>query len=121
MMKGGLGSTGASGEFPYAAIWVRDTIPAMTRGTVTGSWDWRHRRVWLRQRVNLETAVAANEQVKMRIETRRSVIPAKAGIDFRRWNKTLDESPQRCAGPALRPGFQRNSNILSLRFTHERT
>jgi formate dehydrogenase subunit gamma len=33
----------------YAAIWVRGTIRAMTRGTVTGGWAWKHHRKWLRQ------------------------------------------------------------------------
>ena len=28
----------------YAAIWTRGTIRAMTRGTVTGGWAWRHHR-----------------------------------------------------------------------------
>lgn len=32
----------------YAAIWVRGTISAMTRGKVTGGWAWRHHRKWLR-------------------------------------------------------------------------
>lgn len=32
----------------YAAIWVRGTISAMTRGRVTGGWAWRHHRKWLR-------------------------------------------------------------------------
>lgn len=32
----------------YAAIWVRGTISAMTRGQVTGGWAWRHHRKWLR-------------------------------------------------------------------------
>lgn len=35
----------------YAAIWVRGTIPAMTRGEVTGGWGWRHHRKWLREEV----------------------------------------------------------------------
>jgi formate dehydrogenase subunit gamma len=35
----------------YAAIWVRGTIPAMTQGTVTGGWGWRHHRKWLRKQV----------------------------------------------------------------------
>jgi formate dehydrogenase subunit gamma len=35
----------------YAAIWVRGTIPAMTRGSVTGGWGWRHHRKWLRRQV----------------------------------------------------------------------
>jgi formate dehydrogenase subunit gamma len=33
----------------YAAIWVRGTITAMTRGHVTGGWAWRHHRKWLRE------------------------------------------------------------------------
>jgi formate dehydrogenase subunit gamma len=32
----------------YAAIWVRGTISAMTRGQVTGGWAWRHHRRWLK-------------------------------------------------------------------------
>ena len=35
----------------YAAIWVRGTIGAMTRGRVTGGWAWRHHRKWLRELV----------------------------------------------------------------------
>jgi formate dehydrogenase subunit gamma len=35
----------------YAAIWVRGTINAMTRGQVTGGWAWRHHRKWLRDLV----------------------------------------------------------------------
>jgi formate dehydrogenase subunit gamma len=35
----------------YAALWVKGTIPAMTRGTVTGGWSWRHHRKWLRKQV----------------------------------------------------------------------
>ena len=35
----------------YAAIWVRGTISAMTRGFVTGGWGWRHHRKWLREEV----------------------------------------------------------------------
>jgi formate dehydrogenase subunit gamma len=33
----------------YAAIWVRGTIRAMTRGYVTGGWAFRHHRKWLRE------------------------------------------------------------------------
>ncbi|MBZ6075307.1 formate dehydrogenase subunit gamma [Microvirga puerhi] len=33
----------------YAAIWVRGTIPAMTHGSVTGGWAWRHHRLWLKE------------------------------------------------------------------------
>lgn len=35
----------------YAAIWVRGTIGAMTRGQVTGGWAWRHHRRWLKDLV----------------------------------------------------------------------
>ena len=35
----------------YAGIWVRGTISAMTKGTVTGGWGWRHHRKWLRAEV----------------------------------------------------------------------
>lgn len=35
----------------YAAIWVRGTIGAMTRGKVSGGWAWRHHRKWLRELV----------------------------------------------------------------------
>lgn len=35
----------------YAAIWVRGTISAMTKGQVTGGWAWRHHRKWLRDLV----------------------------------------------------------------------
>ncbi|ADZ69710.1 formate dehydrogenase subunit gamma [Polymorphum gilvum] len=35
----------------YAAIWVKGTISAMTRGEVTGGWGWRHHRRWLREEV----------------------------------------------------------------------
>lgn len=36
----------------YAAIWVRGTISAMTKGQVTGGWAWRHHRKWLRELVS---------------------------------------------------------------------
>jgi formate dehydrogenase subunit gamma len=36
----------------YAAIWVRGTIRAMTRGSVTGGWAWKHHRKWLRELVS---------------------------------------------------------------------
>ena len=35
----------------YAAMWVRGTIGAMTRGKVTGGWAWRHHRRWLKDLV----------------------------------------------------------------------
>lgn len=33
----------------YAAFWTRGTLRAMTRGSVTGGWAWKHHRKWLRQ------------------------------------------------------------------------
>lgn len=33
----------------FAAIWTRGTLSAMTRGTVTGGWAWKHHRKWLRE------------------------------------------------------------------------
>ena len=35
----------------YAAIWVKGTISAMTRGKVSGGWAWKHHRKWFRQEV----------------------------------------------------------------------
>lgn len=39
----------------YAAIWVRGTISAMTRGRVTGGWAWRHHRKWLKDLVTTKS------------------------------------------------------------------
>lgn len=39
----------------YAAIWTRGTIRAMTRGTVTGGWAYRHHRKWLRELAGRES------------------------------------------------------------------
>lgn len=33
----------------YAAIWVKGSIRAMTRGTVTAGWAWKHHRAWFRE------------------------------------------------------------------------
>lgn len=33
----------------FASFWTQGTISAMTRGTVTGGWSWRHHRKWLRE------------------------------------------------------------------------
>ena len=35
----------------YAALWVKGTIRAMMRGSVTGGWAWRHHRRWFREEV----------------------------------------------------------------------
>lgn len=45
----------------YAAIWVRGTVRAMMRGSVTGGWAWRHHRKWLRQEVKEGEAVRGSE------------------------------------------------------------
>lgn len=41
----------------YAAFWVRGTLSAMTRGTVTGGWGWRHHRKWLRKEVREDRVI----------------------------------------------------------------
>jgi formate dehydrogenase subunit gamma len=33
----------------YSAIWVKGSVHAMTRGTVTPGWAWKHHRAWLRE------------------------------------------------------------------------
>lgn len=33
----------------FAAIWTRGTLSAMTRGSVSGGWAWKHHRKWLRE------------------------------------------------------------------------
>ncbi|WP_019937647.1 formate dehydrogenase subunit gamma [Bordetella sp. FB-8] len=32
----------------YAAIWVKGSVQAMVRGTVTPGWAWKHHRLWFR-------------------------------------------------------------------------
>jgi formate dehydrogenase subunit gamma len=38
----------------YAAIWVRGSVRAMTRGTVSYGWAWKHHRLWFRDAVKGE-------------------------------------------------------------------
>jgi len=33
----------------YAAIWVKGSIRAMTRGRVSLGWAWKHHRAWFRE------------------------------------------------------------------------
>ncbi|WP_454727116.1 MULTISPECIES: formate dehydrogenase subunit gamma [Cupriavidus] len=33
----------------YAALWVKGSVAAMTRGTVTYGWAWKHHRAWFRE------------------------------------------------------------------------
>ena len=33
----------------YAAFWVKGSVDAMLRGTVTPGWAWKHHRAWFRQ------------------------------------------------------------------------
>lgn len=33
----------------YAAIWIKGSVRAMTRGTVTRGWAWKHHRAWYKQ------------------------------------------------------------------------
>lgn len=36
----------------YAGIWVKGSIAAMTRGTVTPGWAWKHHRAWFREKTH---------------------------------------------------------------------
>lgn len=36
----------------YAAFWVRGSVRAMTRGTVTPGWAWKHHRTWFRDKIH---------------------------------------------------------------------
>lgn len=33
----------------YAAIWIKGSVRAMVRGTVTPGWAWKHHRAWFRE------------------------------------------------------------------------
>src|SRR5580765_6278436 len=33
----------------YAAVWVKGSVRAMTRGTVSYGWAWKHHRLWFRE------------------------------------------------------------------------
>lgn len=46
----------------YAAIWTRGTIRAMTRGTVTGGWAYRHHRKWLRELARRDAAAESGRE-----------------------------------------------------------
>jgi formate dehydrogenase subunit gamma len=43
----------------YAAIWVKGSVTAMTRGTVTPGWAWKHHRLWFRESAGRDGQVAA--------------------------------------------------------------
>jgi formate dehydrogenase subunit gamma len=34
----------------YSALWIKGSVDAMTRGTVTPGWAWKHHRAWFRER-----------------------------------------------------------------------
>jgi formate dehydrogenase subunit gamma len=34
----------------YAGFWVKGSVDAMTRGTVTPGWAWKHHRAWFREK-----------------------------------------------------------------------
>jgi formate dehydrogenase subunit gamma len=36
----------------YAAFWVKGSIDAMTRGTVSPGWAWKHHRTWFREKIH---------------------------------------------------------------------
>jgi formate dehydrogenase subunit gamma len=33
----------------YAALWIKGSVTAMTRGNVTPGWAWKHHRLWFRE------------------------------------------------------------------------
>jgi formate dehydrogenase subunit gamma len=39
----------------YAAIWIKGSMRAMTRGTVTAGWAWKHHRAWFRELMGHDT------------------------------------------------------------------
>jgi formate dehydrogenase subunit gamma len=39
----------------YSAIWVKGSVRAMTRGTVTPGWAWKHHRAWFREIISHAT------------------------------------------------------------------
>jgi len=49
----------------YAALWVRGTIPAMTRGSVSGGWGWRHHRKWLRKQLKNPSQIEQGPSSKL--------------------------------------------------------
>ena len=40
----------------YAAIWVKGSIRAMTQGSVTAGWAWKHHRAWFREMMSHATS-----------------------------------------------------------------
>jgi formate dehydrogenase subunit gamma len=36
----------------YAGLWVKGSVHAMTRGTVTPGWAWKHHRAWYREMIH---------------------------------------------------------------------
>lgn len=36
----------------YAALWIKGSVGAMTRGTVTPGWAWKHHRAWFRDKLH---------------------------------------------------------------------
>jgi formate dehydrogenase subunit gamma len=40
----------------YAALWVKGSVRAMTRGYVSAGWAWRHHRKWLRRLAATDSA-----------------------------------------------------------------
>ena len=40
----------------YAAIWVKGSVAAMTRGRVTPGWAWKHHRAWFREIITRATS-----------------------------------------------------------------
>lgn len=54
----------------YAGFWVKGTLRAMTRGTVTGGWAYMHHRKWLRETLAREATAKGNVGAQKTTEPR---------------------------------------------------
>jgi formate dehydrogenase subunit gamma len=45
----------------YAGIWVKGSVHAMVRGTVTLGWAWKHHRAWFRQSTHASHSRAGSD------------------------------------------------------------
>jgi formate dehydrogenase subunit gamma len=45
----------------YAGIWIKGSMHAMTRGTVSPGWAWKHHRAWFRERTHAPNSRARTD------------------------------------------------------------
>ncbi len=45
----------------YAALWVKGSVHAMIRGTVTPGWAWKHHRAWYREMIHAANSRARSD------------------------------------------------------------